>query len=54
MLILLVGYYAYAYVSSKGKADAEEPEERLRQYTTGYILNNRGGSNDLERGYFPA
>ncbi len=27
MLILLVGYYAYAYVSSKGKADAEEPEE---------------------------
>ena len=27
MLILLVSYYAYAYRSSKGKADAEEPEE---------------------------
>ena len=27
MLILLVCYYAYAYRSSKGKADAEEPEE---------------------------
>tara|TARA_B100000700_G_scaffold246460_1_gene275353 strand:- start:837 stop:1778 length:942 start_codon:yes stop_codon:yes gene_type:complete len=27
MLILLVGYYAYAYLSSRGKADAEEPEE---------------------------
>ena len=27
ILILLVSYYAYAYRSSKGKADAEEPEE---------------------------
>ena len=27
MLILLVSYYTYAYLSSKGKADAEEPEE---------------------------
>ena len=27
MLILLLSYYAYAYLSSKGKADVEEPEE---------------------------
>ena len=27
MLILLVSYYAYAYLSSRGKADAEEPED---------------------------
>ncbi len=27
MLILLVAYYTYAYLSSMGKADAEEPEE---------------------------
>jgi len=27
MLILLVSYYAYAYISSRGKADAEEPED---------------------------
>ena len=26
MLILLVSYYTYAYLSSKGKADAEEPD----------------------------
>ena len=55
MLILLVGYYAYAYVSSKGKADAEEPEELgfLTIYYWLYSQQSRG-SNDLERGYFPA
>ena len=27
MLILLVSYYTYAYLTSRGKADAEEPED---------------------------
>ena len=53
MLILLVGYYAYAYVSSKGKADAEEPEETwLPDNILLAIFSTIAGSNDLERAIF--